>query len=420
MADSARSTGPSRARRRTPVWLTAPLLTVAALSVASGIGQFAVTTVIGDVAAAFGEPSGDDALAQIGLPATSVGLALAVIRLASLGALPTSALADRWGRRRMLLISAAIGLGLTSLSALAPSFWWYVALVALSRPALSTVNALDGVIAAEETTSRHRSWAIALVAAAYGLGAGIIAVGRGLLPGWADFRVVMLLAIVPLVALPWLARHVREPRIARGRTSATGIPGRLPRAYVGRVVILTGLTGMIAVATGPGFTYLFVYGERVLDASPLALSVLVLGAGPAGLAGLLLGRWAADRLGRRGSALVAMAATGGAVAYAYAGGLTELMIGYLAAITASSAFAPPVGALVVEVVPTRIRGTVVGWETVAGVLGAVLGLLSFGVLADLTGGFAAASRSVGVVVALASAGFLLLPETRGVELDDVA
>jgi hypothetical protein len=32
-----------------------------------------------------------------------------------------------------------------------PSFWVYVALVALARPALSTVNVLAGVIAAEET-----------------------------------------------------------------------------------------------------------------------------------------------------------------------------------------------------------------------------------------------------------------------------
>ncbi len=403
-----------------PVWLTAPVLTVAVLSIATGVGQFAVTTVIGDVAAAFGEPGAtDDALAQIGVPATTVGIALAVIRLASLGSLPIAALADRVGRRSVLLTVAALGLGLTSLSALAPGFWWYVVVVALARPALSTVNALSGVIAAEETRSHHRSWAIALIAAAYGLGAGVVAVGRGVLPGEVSFRPVMAFALVPLVLLPWLARRVREPAIARGSTTATGVPGTLPRRYVARVALIAGLTGVIAIATGPGFTFLFVYGERVLGASPLFLSTLVLGAGPAGLLGILVGRWAADRLGRRLASALTMGATGAAVAYAYAGGTADLAIGYLAAIAASSAFAPPAGSLVAELFPTRIRATVVGWETVAGVLGAVTGLLSFGLLADITGGFAAASRTIGVVVAVSAVGFVFLPETRGVELENV-
>ena len=112
-----------------------------------------------------------------------------------------------------------------------------------------------------------------------------------------------------------------------------------------------------------------------------------------------------------------MAATGGAVAWAYAGDITALSIGYLLALATSSAFAPPTGALVAELVPTRIRATVAGWETIAGVLGAALGLLSFGVLADITDGFASASVLIGSVVAVIALGFFFLPETRGTELE---
>jgi MFS family permease len=86
---------------------------------------------------------------------------------------------------------------------------------------------------------------------------------------------------------------------------------------------------------------------------------------------------------------------------------------------ASSAFAPPAGALAAELVPTAIRATVAGWLTVAGVLAAVLGLTAFGVLADLTGGFASASRTLGVTVAIIALGFGWLPETRGVELESL-
>jgi MFS family permease len=405
---------------RRPSWLTIPMMTVSALSVAAGIGQFAVTTVIGDVAAHFGEPGvGDEAIAQLGLPTTTIGIALAIIRLASLASLPAAAMADRLGRRTVLLAVAGFGLALTTLSALAPGFWWYVVMVAFARPALSTVNALAGVVAAEEADSSGRSAALALIAAAYGLGSGIISIGRGLLPGDPSFRVVMAFSLVPLLLLPLLARKVREPPIAKRRGPAVGLPGRLPREYVGRVALLATLTGTIALATGPGFTYLFVYGEGVLGSSPLLLSTLVLGAGPAGLSGILLGRWGADHLGRTLTAGLAMAATGGAVAYAYAGQPRDLAAGYLLAIAASSAFAPPTGALIAELVPTGIRGTVAGWGTVAGVSGAVIGLTSFGVLADLTGGFASAARTIGIVVAVGAIGFWWLPETLGVDLEDL-
>lgn len=401
------------------MWLTAPVLSVAVFSVASGVAQYGVTTVIQDVASAFGEPVGDEGIEQLGLPATTLGLALALIRLASLGSLPVAAMADRIGRRSVLLTATALGLGVTTLSAGALSFWMFVALVALARPLLSGVNALAGVIAAEESDARGRSWAIALVAVGYGLGSGIVAVGRGLLPGAPSFRVVMLFSLVPLLLLPLLARRVREPAIAAERIAPTGLPGRVPAAYIPRVALLAGLVGAIALATGPGFTYLFVHGEGVLGASPLLLSGLVLAAGPAGLIGILLGRYGADRLGRVPTAGITMAITGGAVAYAYIGTARDLAIGYLVAIAASSAFAPATGALVAELVPTRIRATVVGWETVAGVLGAVAGLVSFGMLADLTGGFAAAARLIGIAVAVISVGFVLLPETRGYELDEL-
>jgi len=404
-------------RERRPDWLTTPVLTVAVLSVASGLAQFSVTTVIGDVAAHFGEPGvGDELTAQLGLPATTVGVALALIRLSSLGSLPAAAMADRLGRRRVLLSMAGFGLSVTALAALAPSFWAYVALVALARPALSTVNALSGVVAAEETTAATRSAGIALITAAYGLGSGIVSVGRGLLPGEPSFRVVTGFVLVPLLLLPLLARRIREPKITAGHLHPEGVLGTVPRVYRGRVALLAGLTGAIALATGPGFTYLFVYGERVLDATPLLLSLLVIAAGPVGLAGILAGRWGAERYGRRATGAVAMAATGLAVAYGYAGTTRDLAVGYLVTIAASSAFAPPTGALTAELVPTSVRATAAGWMTLAGVVGAVLGLTLFGVLADLTGGFTAAARTLGVLVAVLAVGFVGLPETRGTEL----
>jgi cyanate permease len=54
----------------------------------------------------------------------------------------------------------------------------------------------------------------------------------------------------------------------------------------------------------------------------------------------------------------------------------------------------------------------------AGVLGAATGLFAFGALADATGSFANAARTIGIIVAVTSVGFLALEETRGRELDE--
>jgi MFS family permease len=397
------------------------VLSVAGLSMGAGISAFGVTVVAGDVAAAFGDVTADDGpLGQIGLPVTTVGIALALIRLASLGSLGFAVLADRVGRRRLLLTVAIRGFGLTSLAALAPGFWWYVALVALARPCLAGLNAVAGVVAAEESRSADRAGAIALITAAYGLGSGIVSVGRGLLPGEPSFRVVTAFALVPLLVLvPLLGPRVREPSIAREHPRPQGRPGAVPPLYRRRVAVLALLVGMIALATGPGFTYLFVYGERVLGAAPLEVAALVLAAGPLGLAGILLGRWGADRLGRRITGAVALAGTGLGVAVAYSGSLASLAVGYLVAVLLGGAFAPAQGALAAELVPTAIRATVAGWLTVTGVLGAVTGLAIFGALADATGSFAVGAWLLGGLVAASALAFRALPETRGVELEDL-
>lgn len=414
-----------RPPRRRPPWLAAPILAAAVLSVASGFAQFSVTALAGDVAEHFGAPGpGDDLASQIGLTATTLGVALALIRLASLASLPATAVADRFGRRRVLLASVAIGLTATALAATAPLFWVYVVIVAFARPWLSTTNAVAGVVAAEESTSRSRSSAVALIGASYALGAGLIAVLRGVLPGDPSFRLVTALAVVPLALLPLIARRVHEPAIYTEHTPASRrgirwIPGAVPAEQRRKLLLLCLVTAGMSIATGPGFTYLFVYGEQVLGASPGAMSVLVLSAGPAGLIGLLAGRWASDHLGRRLSAAVAMAATAAALVVTYRGSFGLLATGYLVGIATSGAFGPPAGALLAEAFPTKVRATAAGWAAASGVLGAVIGLAGFGVLADAVDSFEGAVVTLAIPVALISLAFAGLPETRGFELDEV-
>lgn len=412
---------PEPARSRRPGWLATSILGTAGLAVMSGAAQFGVTAVLGDVAVAFGAASESEVTATVGLSASTLGLGLAVIRLAGAGSLFGSSLADRWGRRRVLVASAAVGLALTGLAAGMPTFWAFIAVIALSRPLLSSVNALSVVVASEETGPQDRAWAIGFVGGAYALGSGLVSVLRGAFEG-AGFRTIVAATAVPLILIPLLARIIGEPPPAEAvhddepQLRFTGVPA----AVRPRLVIVTVLIGIIAVATGPAFTYLFVYGENVLGASPGFMAMLVLAAAPAGLAGLLFGRWAADRFGRRITAGVATVALIVAVVVTYSGSRDLFAVGYLAAIASSGAFGPASGALLNELVPTRYRGTANGWAAAAGVVGAVLGLGLFGLLTETLGGFPAAARWLFLPLVPLAYLYTRLPETRGVDLDDDA
>ena len=56
---------------------------------------------------------------------------------------------------------------------------------------------------------------------------------------------------------------------------------------------------MLGFVAGPANALLFVYSESVLGLPRLATAEMVAAAGVLGLCGLVAGRWAADRLGRR-------------------------------------------------------------------------------------------------------------------------
>jgi MFS family permease len=411
-------------------WRHPSIIAVALLAVATGFAQFAPTASLADVATAFGE-DGAGTAEQVGLTTTTVGLGLATIRFASLAALPIASIADRLGRRRVLLWCVGVGLLLTSVAALSPSFWWFVAVVAISRPLFSATTAVGSVVASEEVRSADRTKAVALAVAGYALGTGIVSVVRVPLNQLfgGGFRGVFALAFVFLALLPLLAPMLDEPdrfTALRARRAAVAMRPRLaafssiPARLRGRLLLLVAVTFAFNAVTGPHNTYLFFYGEGELGLSSATMALLVVISGPVGLVGLLIGRWVSDRLGRRPAVIGFHVLVAASVAIAYSGPTVALIGGFWAGIFAQGAYGPGFGALSTEVFPTSVRATTQGWVAAAGVLGAVAGLMLFGSLRDVTGSFAVAALSVGALAAVAAVSYRWFPETRGLELEESA
>ena len=394
-------------------------------AVASGFGQFGVIAALGDVARDLGGVvPGGTITDQVGLSSTELGIGLAVIRMASLASLPIVGLADRFGRRSLLLSTLSVGLALTVVAALSPGYWWFVVIFALGRPLLSSTNVLTEVIAAEQTDARDRAAAIALVAAGYGVGAGLTAVIHSLASSTLGFRGLFGLALVPLALVPFLGRWIEEP----DRFRVTAVEPERPRPVLGpvglryrkRLVIMALIGFATSVITGPANSYVFLYAQNVLHQRGYVTAAMVLGAGVAGLAGLLVGRWLADHLGRRPTGALGMIGLALFGMLAYQGSKSALVVGYILGVMAGSVFAPAIGAVLAEIFPTSVRASVAGWWVAAGVLGAVLGLVVFGATADIGSRFGMAAVLTFAPAALVAGSVLDGPRDTGADRGPLA
>ncbi|MHB1710319.1 MAG: MFS transporter [Acidimicrobiales bacterium] len=424
MSTGSEGEAASRAGLHLHRWKDRAVLALALTALASGFGQFGVVAALGSVAKGLGQVAQGTSLAdQVGMSGTVLGIGLAIIRLASLGALPVAGLADRFGRRAMLIVTVSAGLALTIVAAASPSFWWFVAIFACGRPLLSATNALSQVAAAEETGSADRAKAVALIAAGYGVGAGLIAIIHSLASSALGFRGIFVLAVGPLALVPLLRRWIEEPDrfavMAASGEHPQPVVGAVARPFRRRLLIVAALGFAISFVTGPANSFIFLYAQNILHQRGIVTAAMVVGGGVTGLAGLLAGRWLADHVGRRPAGALGVVGVTLFSVLAYAGSSSALVVGYVLAVFSGALLGPALGSILNEEFPTSVRASVAGWFLAAGVLGAVAGLVVFGAVATANNRFSAAALYTFVPVAFSAALFWLLPETRGREPEDL-
>ncbi len=373
------------------------------------------------------------AKAQFDSSDTALSTMLAGVRLAALLALAVVALADRKGRRSVLLWSAVAACALAATGALVPDLAWLGISQTAARTASTSMAIIIGIFAIEEMPAGSRAYAVSVLAMSAALGAGgcvaalpLADLGEG---GWRLLYLIPL-AFLPAVALQ--AHRLRETRrfLATGAAAATEshVAPHIPtntsreakRSQRRRFVLLASSALLLSLFTTPASQLLNEYlrTERGFTAFGITLFTILTNT-PGGI-GVIAGGRLADRRGRR---IVGAVAVGGGVGFTVAMFLASgpwiWMWSAVGAIVGAAAV-PALGVYGPELFPTASRGSANGGINVAAVTGAIVGLLTAGYLSDLFGGLpgAMAVLAVGPAIVVLLVVFAY-PETAHRELEDI-
>lgn len=356
-----------------------------------------------------------------------LGLATAVTRVGTLVALAGGALADRLGRRRLVLAATGIICGGSVLSAAAPTLPVFAGAQVGVRGAQNLAVAVAVIAIVEEAPEGARAYLLALAGLAGSVG---FAAGAVLLPvadlGPEAWRVLFVLAGASAAFLPGIAHRLPETRryaALERRGAPRGRAGEVAgRTYRGRFLLVAAAGFLLNLFFAPSsqFTNRFLAAERGFSGLDILVLRAVTQVAPA-IAAVLAGGRLAESRGRKPSArlgVLVMAAAGFAF-FVSAGPALWLT---LTVATAAAGFAgPSLAAFNTELFPTEVRGTAGGSLLVPSVVGSMAGLL-------LAGWLAAPLGSIGLAVAVTAAGPVIvgllliprLPEARGMLLDDVS
>jgi MFS family permease len=430
LRDAARTLGalaagepPPRPGRRLPIVPPVPFTA----EQASRLAVIAVVGALANFSGALLTQNGDAVTTSFHQSDQALGFALALSRAGVLVALVASALADRVGRRRLILGGLAAAGIANGVAALAPSFEVFTASQIVTRAALQCTAVVASVAAVEDAPEGARAYAISLFALALGLGYAMSVVLLPLADLGADgWRIAFAVSAATLLFLPSIGRQLRETHRFRALAERTERRGRITevfdRRYGGRFIILGLVAFLTNVFAAPSsqLSNRYLTGGHDFSHSQVALFRGIT-AGVPGFLGIIVAGRLSETHGRRPVAVIGLLVASIFQVVFFLGDGAALWIAPTIAIVAAACAGVAVGTVNTELFPTEVRGTSNGFLLLCGVAGSALGLLVATQLKVPLGGLGAGIAVCGIAPLLAAV-FLLprLPETRDRRLDDVS
>ena len=359
---------------------------------------------------------------EFGYGTGTQGLVFGFVRFGVLVTLITAGIADRRGRRPLLLFTGLSSCVMTVIGGLAPNLVVLGGSQLLARGMSTTLGILIAIMAVEEMPAQARAWAASVLTMSAGLGAGIAVWALPLadlsLRGW---RSIYLLSVFGILVIVWAGRQLPETTRFRQHADEPTPRSSTVRERRHERLILLGLSlGLLALFTAPasGFQNEFLRDERGFSGTDIAVYTLVTST-PIGI-GVLVGGHLAETWGRRRTALVGLlvGTVGTVISFLTTGPL--LWISRLLANVIGAVAVPALAVYGPELFGTHDRSRANAVIVTAGVVGSAIGLLVTGLLSERWGG-------VGQPVAVLAIGPLLVavlvhtwfPETAGRELEEL-
>jgi MFS family permease len=322
-----------------------------------------------------------------------------------------------------VLATATLGICGTALCAAAPGLAGFTAMQVLARGFVTATAVIAAVLGVEEMPAAARAWASSLLVAFAGLGSGVSLV---LLPlADADERAWRLIYLVPLVvlpALPWAARRLPESRrfIDTVVQRRAGTKAPVTARVIGRFATLAVWAALLAFFSSPSRQFMndFLRDERGFTG--MGLTVFGLLTNLPGIVGVVVGGRLADRHGRRPVIGIGLIVFAGASSVMF---LTSGPTMWAAATVGSLAGATVLPAISIygpELFPTDYRSRATGLLSGGSRIGSAIGLTLAGALSD--------GAELGPVLAFMASALIisalilifLLPETARRELEELS
>lgn len=396
------------------------------------LATLAAVAVVANFSGALLSQNGDAVTSAFGRSDQALGVALAVARAGVLVSLVAIALADRWGRRRLILVGLLGASAANLLTAVSPTFEVFTGAQLLNRALVNTVLIVAGIAAVEDAPEGARAFATGMYALALGAGFGLAVV---LLPladlGDYGWRISFALSAALALAVPLLARHLKEThryvRVAARSEERGRSRGRVreifDRAYGARFVLLglaAFLTNVFSAPSSQLTNRYLTHAHAFSNADVAAFRAVT--AGIPGVIGVVLASRLAESRGRRPVTVVGLlVATVFQGAFFLAEGTVLLWLTPIVAIVAAACAGLALGTLDAELFPTEVRGTSSGFLLVSGVAGSAVGLVLATQLKDVAGGLGPAIALCGIASLVAAVVVVpRLPETAEQHLDEVS
>jgi putative MFS transporter len=364
--------------------------------------------------------------ATFGLTKGEASAMFAVVFLGALPALAITRLADRFGRKQLLIYSVFGYTICSGLSALAPNTATFTAAQFLQQVFIVAESAIVWTMAAEELPADARGYGFGVLGMANALGFGLAAIIFGGLfdPLGISWRWLYATAVPPLVLVSFLRRRLPESR----RFLAAQEQGKLAdkwheifrpsvRRWLILVVVTTFLTQLVQQAGQ--FTIDFLETDRGI--STATANFMLVFAGLPGIPVMVIAGGLSDRYGRRlvGCAF-AFASVAGAIGFFWLpGGVPVLLPCMSLTLVGQLGAGPVLQTYTSELFPTALRSSASSWANLAGVLGRSGSLaIAAPLLAIFSQSTTATLLAIGPNVATIMFA-TMFPDTHGRVLEDV-